>query len=613
MAAFRSLNRTDRCIVEVLSVIYDRTNRSALIRCLSKLGVREEGASRFYTTRTLDPVLEQLDGRGVIQFDGYRLRGHPQLMELVTRGLAAEGRLATIAEVVQLQVPMKESWQGTEYRSYYQAVRDIRVAIYLGQVERVHGLLKECDKKFSGELAREHPYTLVLNAPFDRAVLAGFDRVNAEHILAVILDHSMMAFDPAIEAFDELADGVAEGRYTGELALMTLAIQHILRGESGKAREVITDVPAPFGDALLGWLELASGDLTASLESYERALAAKEKEKKGSVPFAGHPAGLFGYVALLGSRDETRIRKVRQLIEPIVKYSSKRWEYWAIYGELDAVAAQLQGDRDCVKQWLDESERQDYDLLLGSTYRLDFRQFMGLLHMAWLDRSRAAAHVVSVQTCTERAQACGYRWLVREMQQLQHWLLVSPAAPGGGASTDAGAPGPPSLAGLFPHQAGWERALNELVEMGTADDAAARTTRASPESQPRSRLMWGARFGPGGSWVHLEPREQRRGRKGWSKGRPIALARLYERREELDFLTPHDHRICAALRQRRYRTYNKYPVVEYEFEPDQVLAALVDHPVVYWATDLGTRIQLVHPHRRCRAVSAGGVPVWPRR
>ena len=592
MAAFRSLNRTDRCIVEVLSVIYDQTNRSALIRCLNKLGVREEGKARAYTTRILDPVLERLDGRGVIQFDGYRLRGHPQLMELVTRGLAAEGRLAMIAEVVQLQVPMKESWQGTEYRSYYQAVRDIRVAIYLGQVERIHGLLKECDKQFSGALGREHPYTLVLNAPFDRAVLAGFDQVNAEHMLAVILDHSMMEFDPPIEAFDELADGVAAGRYTGELALRTLATQHILRGESGKAREVITDVPAPFGDALLGWLELASGDLTASLESYGRALAAKEKEKKGSVPFAGHPAGLFCYVALLGSRDETRIRGVRQLIEPIVKYSCKRWEYWAIFGELDAVAAQLQGDHDRVRQWLDDLERQDYDLLIGSTHRVDFRRFMGLLHMAWLDRGRAAIHVVSLQALAERTQACGYRWFAREVQQLERWLLASSAAPGGGASTDAGAPGPPSLAGLFPRQAGWERALNELVEMGTADDAAARTNPSSPESQPRSRIKWGVRFGPGGSWVHLEPREQRQGRKGWSKGRPIALARLYERREELDFLTPHDHRICAALRERRYRTYNKYPVVEYEFDPDQVLAALVDHPVVFRAADLGTRIQI---------------------
>jgi len=105
-------------------------------------------------------------------------------------------------------------------------------------------------------------------------------------------------------------------------------------------------------------------------------------------------------------------------------------------------------------------------------------------------------------------------------------------------------------------------------------------------------MVWGMRFAPGGSWIHLEPREQRRGRKGWTKGRPIALARLYDRRDELDFLTPHDLRICAALREHRYRSYNKYPVVEYTFDPDLVLGALADHPLVFRADDLGARLQI---------------------
>jgi superfamily II DNA or RNA helicase/predicted RNA-binding protein YlqC (UPF0109 family) len=76
--------------------------------------------------------------------------------------------------------------------------------------------------------------------------------------------------------------------------------------------------------------------------------------------------------------------------------------------------------------------------------------------------------------------------------------------------------------------------------------------------------------------VTISAREQRYGpENGWSKGRPIALSRLYSGRN-LDFLTNNDRRICKTLK----REQNNQKIT-YRFDLKQTLPAMVGHPLLF--------------------------------
>ena len=70
----------------------------------------------------------------------------------------------------------------------------------------------------------------------------------------------------------------------------------------------------------------------------------------------------------------------------------------------------------------------------------------------------------------------------------------------------------------------------------------------------------------------------------------MALKRLAEEVDELDFLSEQDRRICAHLR--REDNWGYYSG-KYEFEREGALLALVGHPLIFWARRGQSAVELV--------------------
>jgi len=104
------------------------------------------------------------------------------------------------------------------------------------------------------------------------------------------------------------------------------------------------------------------------------------------------------------------------------------------------------------------------------------------------------------------------------------------------------------------------------------------STPAAVEEGPDRRLVYELQvYGPDGDVPHLEPREQLRRKKGWSKGRKVAMDRLYMLDDKDLPWTEDDRRLATGIRRHTERTWRGTRTT-YEWHPSTTWRALVGHP-----------------------------------
>lgn len=171
----------------------------------------------------------------------------------------------------------------------------------------------------------------------------------------------------------------------------------------------------------------------------------------------------------------------------------------------------------------------------------------------------------SIETFTKyRDGATDYPWFQREIAGL---LAVT-----AGGSSPANA----RLIDWMPRLEPWERALQALAELspGTSKTSEGETTDSV-------RLAWLVSRREDGL-MDLQAREQKLRKNGaWTKGRPVALSRLVEGSEALDYLTRDDERICRTIERDPWGYYGR----SYHLPVAAALAAADGHPAVFYADD----------------------------
>jgi hypothetical protein len=107
--------------------------------------------------------------------------------------------------------------------------------------------------------------------------------------------------------------------------------------------------------------------------------------------------------------------------------------------------------------------------------------------------------------------------------------------------------------------------------------------KAAP-NEKMTRLVWWADFKNN----VIQPVEQTFGKGGWSKGRNVALKRLKE--FKVDNLTEQD---MEAARSIKMLNQGYYGAVEYVFEWEKLLSALVGHPLLFLMENPNISVELI--------------------
>ncbi len=143
--------------------------------------------------------------------------------------------------------------------------------------------------------------------------------------------------------------------------------------------------------------------------------------------------------------------------------------------------------------------------------------------------------------------------------------------------------------GTFPmltwiqQQSLWKRKLESLRQI--ADGKPIVSKSAAVSSDYDERMIW--EVDPGTkdySYVSVRPVIQKLSGGSWTKGRPVALERLYAANTKTGFafLTEQDRAVCRTITASEVSTgYYKYTETVYNFDYDAALLALVGHPLVF--------------------------------
>ncbi len=575
-------------MLQMLSVIYEPVARTPLIQCLTKAGIRDPNGKAFIL-KTLDPFLERLEKTGLLVRTDAQLRCHEDILEVLTRRAVQEGRFRVMAAAVQSARKVEKSWGSVYFKSYEQAVREVRIALYLHKLADVGTQLALCASEFPLEFRERHPYQLICNRPFDRDWFRALPKAIRGDVLTEILSEAALRLEPAAEpyaALKELWD--SEKETCPDECRYLLAEQRVLRGKPEEAGQLLEGRESVEALALRGWIAFLSGANEDAIEHYETALQVLKKDTGKRKVYFDTLSGIFFILALIKTGDPTRRRQAAGFITIVRK--DKYHRFLAVYLILNGMIQFLQGAvgniGEVLGPWLAPQSNSLAVLVRAMAHY-------------WLDIDAAKRLVEPLETFFVAAKACGYAWLAGELAELLSRLGCKNASYAEQALRLREESGTLSILDVIQRQEPWERSLDALLHLRSAEDSQAGTAAKA------SRLVWLLEYDRG--HCEFEPREQKRTASGvWTKGRPIALKRLVSKADTLDFLTPQDLKICSSIQtETEYQYYGRYGQTVYSFDEDRALSAMVGHPLLFWKDSPTVRVELVKGEPELRVSRKG--------
>nr|VFJ91410.1 MAG: Superfamily II DNA or RNA helicase, SNF2 family [Candidatus Kentron sp. H]VFJ92465.1 MAG: Superfamily II DNA or RNA helicase, SNF2 family [Candidatus Kentron sp. H]VFJ99236.1 MAG: Superfamily II DNA or RNA helicase, SNF2 family [Candidatus Kentron sp. H] len=604
--AFNGLPKPEREILQFLSILFEFVNRTNLALYLPKAGIKGVNGKAI-TTTSLKPVVAKLAKLGLVQQNNHLFRCADEIAGHATRSAVDEGTFEPMAKVIQQEVPAIPSYYAytKELPAFERGYREIRIGVYRHDLEQVNRYLSLCRQQFPEEMALNRPLAAICGSPFHVDRFRGLPL----SIQALALEEMVM---PILSDFGDISEILtllrsyrdSEDEHAPRLR-KTLAGILLFQGNLAEAQALLDsgrDISE--GIAFQGWLHFLRGENDEAIRCFEAGLTALRKVTGKKKAFFPDPRGLFYLLALLKTKDAAQHQKILEFI----KIADKQGTSLAIPA-YRAIRATLLAQANKPEQALSLVDTIARDTTpsnpmpgkpgirdLSDVRHAHLTECFGMLARFWIDPKNARKNNHGLQEAWAAARENGYPWAAMEIANLLHGLGEKITWREGAreenqfteyAAAIQADTGIQSLLPIVAREEKWERALKALVQVGVGAGK-----KSLPKKTTTSRLVWMVHMGKYGH-VDIRPREQVCSATGnWSKGRPVALKRLFEGSGKPDFLTDQDRRICAAIdRQRDY--YGYYGNTTYEFNAEQAMLAMVGHPLVFLEQSPKVSIEVV--------------------
>ena len=584
---YERLPSREKAILHLFAVIYEPVNRSNFLKCLNRSGVRDK-QDRPFTATTLRPYLTTLLKQGLlVQPPSQSARCNPLLTEIATRDAIREGKFDAYVAAIEEIVPIPtKTWGNKEryFESEDQLVREVRIGIYRHDPDYIKLQLDDFSRysRIPPEAFLSSIYPLVFNNPFDSEWFGTLPLSIYEPALIALFEFLEWNFVPAERPFALLEGGCAgAGTHCSNPLRLLLAEQYLHRGRLSDAQASLESLPPENRDAgavYWGWLSFMRGQTDAAISYFTQALKQLKKLTRKRKIFLGGIAGCLFVLALLKEGSAQSLKEALGYCQTVTS-DSENWMAPS-YIVLSGLVKIQQGDLSA----MDAVLKAEIPLLAESYC---YEPLLVALCVYWADADRAKSRsrlAKALKPLYQEAQTCGYNWLAMETAELLSKCMSTGQYDRKAAKLRQDS-GIQPLIDSVRAQEPWELCLTALVNLQAP-------SKAADTPQAEKRLAWFIDYYPGRCVLH--PREQKIGANGsWSKGRPIALKRLYNSPGAFDYLTPQDLRTCACIET--YVTYGSYRyrgTTEYLFE-DRAIATLIGHPYVFWEDAPGVRVEVV--------------------
>ncbi|QYF95353.1 DEAD/DEAH box helicase [Massilia sp. PAMC28688] len=460
--------------------------------------------------------------------------------------------------------PLRRNWEGNAIlRSYRQGVALLRMALVGGAPpSEVMALLASCMS--CHEASYLHPIIDICARPFEPEMLARIHPSMRDQVLTVLIDHSQREplLAPLVRPFAErhLANA------SSSMALRVAMTEHfILCARLADAVQAIKGLDESqalyFSSAIL----MLRDDVAAALTGFEAALKALRRE---SGKRKAYFSGIGGYLYVLGmlrSGDPRQLKNADAYLDIATR---------AVQNHDTAAYQQLSMLRQV------RAGTVDPEVFPTRSWETAMQPFMlrALMHF-WLSQPQLQDKRAALEDMLAISEQAGFDLISAQLASVLGHL--------GGVSHERRATElrqvhhVSDMALWFAREEAWERQLNALINLQPPVNA---------EVVKEARLVWLVKYDAHWGIQSLEPREQKRDAQGgWSRGRPVALKRLYEDGDKMDFLTAQDLVVTRLIQELRYYSGG----YRYELDDEAAIVALIGHPLLFWMESPGTRVEVL--------------------
>jgi len=573
---YRKLPPLEKVIVQLASVIYAPSNRNDFLRCLRAI-VREEYLKQLIPA-SFKMIADRLVKVGLLVQSNLGISCHLLLVEIATREALKSGTFQAMVLRVEAELPIPTSYRQDvrRFSSFDQFLREARIGIYQQDLpfikKQIQDFLTYANSKEKVTIA--DLLLLVCDNPFDAEWFSTLPQEFYEQGIAAILDASALRLkntDGAIALLEKELTGNGEHSSPD---LYTLWIQQLLiRGYVATAQEVLARIGNH--QILQGWSKFLVGNNSGAIADLTVALAKKSKQDNSL-------GTLILILALIksGLKDGDRLNEAEQYVNSRAFMQTVP----GISNRLKALIQVQQGDLSSKGVLTNEVT------LDRLSYQIEHHDFSNSLEVLitclclyWVDIeiARAKLPTILVQFCRQ-AEGAGYNWIAFQAENLLMQLrplknsIRFQNLPQESELT--------ILSDIIKSQEPWEISLNALTRLQSGAIAA-------PKTGESFRLAWFISFKQSRGiqiWT-IQPKEQKINAKGvWSAGRNIALKRL-KKTGEVEYLSSNDLKVCACIDVDNDYYYGGS---EYEFN-EGAIAALIDHPLVFWEDSPTVRVEVV--------------------
>jgi len=565
-AAYSKLSPLEQTAIQMLSVIYEPTNQTTLLKCLRRIGAKT-AEGKTLSGQDVKGVLSALRKEGFI---GDQIVCHPSFVEEATTLAVESGQFPMMVKAVQEEIPAL-GWN-MEAERY---IREIRIGVYshnLDQIRKFYHLglvnypqrfthikifAKICNNPFRPLWFRKLPLEIRASALLETTSLTLQDLASPVKITELLAEYRTLAAD----------------EQSGPYLRDALARILIFQGRLDEALQVVKqdqDKGLIYAELVEAWCDFLRGNNDQAIARYQAALKRYRKGSDRRKLYFRQVSGLFFILALMKTGQPDWQAEMLGFIRSVEEKQDNN-EYLGAYRALKATLLFQRGET--------EESKITFSLLKNARPNDQLSIFFFLLATYWIERKLDSEQVCLLKALFSRAEDGGYLWFSMESANLLAALFPDDPHYRRRVEEIQGQTGMRSIFGLIRYEADWERGLKALINLASCARGVENTTR-------ESRLVWLISFRA--NYCSFQPLEQKLTKSGtWSKGRPIALSRLYGQKN-LPFLTPQDQKICSTISVKR-----DYWQTTYHFDWKKTLPAMIGHPLLFLADNPEVRIELV--------------------
>lgn len=592
MEKYHSLSFLEKKILQILSISYASLTQTQLLACLVALEIKTEDGKSF-DSGTKNDMLKRLRSPLDLLLSTNILHGKSRsallinrdYIEVLTRHLVAEKRFTTLVDTLQHTLNLTPEGLAQEQSlSMGKLTAGIRILFYQEKTAQAAELYEKfkthvvsdkeplhmvweriCCRPFDPHwfgLLPPDVHTNFLEAPYLK-IVASWDQNDsyADYLESLVMEGSEKC-DSGLEAAV-----LEKWMLTGQQDYLDAWLEN-----HGKKSEHLEN-----SLSLQGWMAFCKGNPAKSISLYENAQDLLNKRITGKKKvFFNRFMGLFYILALIKEGSDESFSRARAFLATGI---GQQYDFEKICGLLRGLLDYLQGNSRGADRILNHyvwisSWRDAQNPILDC---------FTLFAYYWVDREEAKKRVKDIKLLHKFAADRKYAWFAGELEGLIQTLS------GPGAKTDK-KQNPSILVGLISETKVWEHTLNALLALNQKLSPAKQQGKKQ-EQDSDQRMAWFLDYVNNGS-CSISPREQKRNAKGvWTKGRPIALKRLYSEKRAFSYLTEQDKKICGHIYANSYKD-GWYTNVEYIFD-DTYMPDVVGHPLLF-SSDGTTRMELVH-------------------